>query len=175
MDLSKVKDIFSGFLDKIKGLFGGLSSIKFPKNLPNFKTILDEAYAFFNRLWTSCYDNIQGIPFFQHIPEEKRKPFIIGAGGVCGLILILLLAILVNLGKKDTSSPALMAAGFVIPQEELFIPTEPDFVPDFLFEREPKRFWTIEDIRLYWRRPEASEYWREEIKSAIDTLMEGVP
>jgi len=59
--------------------------------------------------------------------------------------------------------------------EELFIPAEPDFVPEFIFEREKRRFWSLEDIRPYWKAPDSNDRWTEEIKSAVDKLMEGIP
>ena len=68
-----------------------------------------------------------------------------------------------------------MSSGPYIPPEELFIPTEPDFLPEFLLEREPRSSWSLDEIRPYWKNPGTPEFWQEEIKSAVDKLMEGVP
>jgi len=57
----------------------------------------------------------------------------------------------------------------------LFYPLEPDFLPGFLPEREMRRFWTLDDIRPYWKAPGNSPWWMEEITSTVDSLMEGVP
>ena len=92
-----------------------------------------------------------------------------------GFFFVLLIAILINAGKQTKTPTGAINIGFSIPQEELFIPAEPDFVPELLFEREPRRYWALEDLRPYWRKPEISEHWKEEIKSAVDKIMEGVP
>ena len=168
--LEKIKGIFSGLFSNIKGI--KLPRIKIPEvdfsgYTGNIKTKFSDVKAFIDRS-------------LDHIPEEKRRPLLFGFGGLLGLFLVLIIATLaMNSGRKQTrvreSSPATMAASIIIPQEELFIPEEPDFVPEFLFVREPRRYWSLEDIRPYWKAPLNDERWREEIKSAVDQLMEGVP
>jgi len=68
-----------------------------------------------------------------------------------------------------------VCAGLVLSQDDFFIPAEPDFLPEFLLERDPGHTWSIEDIRPYWKSPERTGRWQDEIKSAVDKLMEGVP
>ena len=111
-----------------------------------------------------------------HFPEEKRRPVLYIFGALIFIFLILCVtALAVNLrGPKKNVTPD-MAVGPAIPAEDLFFPSEPDFLPAFILEREPRFSWSIEDIRPYWRNPEHTEKWREEIKSAVDKLMEGVP
>ena len=111
-----------------------------------------------------------------NIGPNKRKPLLIGFGALVVLLLILIIAAgISSSGKRRRASPDAVAGSLTIPAEELFIPAEPDFVPEFIFERERRRFWSLEDIRPYWRIPDSSDRWREEIKSAVDKLMEGIP
>jgi len=97
-------------------------------------------------------------------------------GGLALLFLILLIsALLINSRGTRERNPVNVSAGHGIPVEELFIPDEPDFLPEFLLEREPRPSWSIEDIRPYWRRPADPASWQGVIRSAVDELMEGVP
>lgn len=113
---------------------------------------------------------------FGHFPAEKRRTMLLALGGLTALFLILIISILAATfsgPKKDV--PAAMSAGPNIPSEDLFIPGEPDFLPDFILEREPRRSWSLEDVRPYWKNPANPELWRGEVKSAVDKLMESVP
>ena len=112
--------------------------------------------------------------FLSGFPENKRKPILFMLGGLLVLFVVLLISTLVlHTGKSKNGDTSERLAG--IPHEELFYPDEPNFIPDFLLEREPRRFWTAEDIQPYWRNPAYSEFWQEEIKTGVDKLMEGVP
>ena len=177
MGFSGVIEKITGVLEKIKGIFSGLLTIVKEIKLPRPKTPEVDFSEYTGKVKTK----FSGVSAFidrslDHVPEEKRRPLLIGLGGLVGLFLILVIAALaLNSGKKQRNSPAATAAGFTIPQEELFIPEEPDFIPEFLFVREPRRYWTLEDIRPFWRAPQDQERWKEEIRSAVDQLMEGVP
>jgi hypothetical protein len=107
-------------------------------------------------------------------PAEKRRFILLGFGGAF-LILLITGILIANNGRQKKGASPEMNAGPVIPADELFIPGEPDFVPEYLPEREPRLSWSLEEIRPYWKSPENTELWRGEIKSAIDNLMEGVP
>ena len=65
----------------------------------------------------------------------------------------------------------------VLPSDELFLPEEPDFVPDFIPEREQRTIWTRAEAEPYWIDPlsEVSEKYINMIDAAIDNLMEQVP
>lgn len=64
----------------------------------------------------------------------------------------------------------------LIPPEELFLPGEPDFLPEVLLNREPAP-WTAEDARPFWTDPMegGDELWRERIEKVIDELLEHIP
>jgi hypothetical protein len=66
--------------------------------------------------------------------------------------------------------------GFILP-DELFLPTEPDFVPGVLLEREQRAMWTTSDAAPLWQDPlrDGEEPWRNRIEQAIDEIMESVP
>ena len=140
--------------EKISGLLG-----KFKDTLSEIKSLL-----------ISLFDRI-----LQRIPEEKRRPITFGAAGALLFFVVIIIALSANSGRPERSATTEMATGPSIPIEELFLPAEPDFLPQFLLEREPRQFWTLEDIRPFWRNPGSPELWRREVHSAVDRLMEGVP
>ena len=109
-------------------------------------------------------------------PQNKKRPMLFAIGAAALLFIILLIAALA-LNSQGPRQSAIAGIGITlnIPPEELFIPDEPDFIPDFLLERESRNSWSIEDIRPYWRNPGNWELWRREIQSAVDSLMESVP
>ena len=131
-----------------------------------------------------------GVSGERGFTPAKRRIILFVLGGVLALLFILLIATLaVNSRRPKGNAVANMTAGPVIPSDELFIPSEPDFLPKFLPEREPRRSWSLEDIRPYWKNPgnpetsagvlqdpgSPSDPWRREIKTAVDKLMEAVP
>jgi hypothetical protein len=116
-----------------------------------------------------------GVSFVGRFPERQRKPMLFALGGLVVLFLILVITLAALDLRKEEDAPVSNVTGPAIPAEELFIPAEPDFVPEFLPAREPRSSWSVEDIRPYWKNPENTELWRGEIKSAVDKLMEAVP
>jgi hypothetical protein len=64
-----------------------------------------------------------------------------------------------------------------IPPEELVLPSEPDFLPEVLLEREQRESWTAEDARPFWTDPldAGPEEYSDLMKSVIDDLMERIP
>ena len=106
-------------------------------------------------------------------PQKKR--LVILASGCTVVFFAIILIISLSAKSRSIDSGNFGSISSNIPHGELFYPDEPDFVPHFLLEREPRQSWTLEDIRPYWSRPENPDFWRGEIYSAIDLLMEGVP
>jgi hypothetical protein len=154
MNLSGLKEKINGILENIRGISGKNKMPPFFSDLAaRFSSVLD-----------------------RHFGPEIKKPLLIGSGALIGIFLILVVAAGVSGSKKKQMVSSEAAPdGLTIAMEELFIPAEPDFVPEFIFEREKRRFWSLEDIRLYWRTPDSGDRWKEEIKLAVDKLMDGIP
>jgi len=106
-------------------------------------------------------------------PERRQIIFF----GLCSLLVvsIVIAAIIIALNPRQPSPAAANIPPGGIPPEELFIPDEPDFIPDFLLDREPRHFWSVDDIRPFWRSPGNPAIWQDMIHSAVDELMESVP
>jgi hypothetical protein len=116
------------------------------------------------------------VEFFQ----TRRKPALIGLG-VCAAILIFVL-VFAFLGLRERYGRSrqnqlepFSARG--IPPEELVLPSEPDFLPEVLLEREQRESWTAEDARPFWTDPldEGAEEYSKLMESVIDDLMERIP
>jgi hypothetical protein len=113
------------------------------------------------------------------IPEEKRRPVMVYAGGGLAVLLLVFTGALLLARKSGADTgPAQNAAAArtVIPPEELFLPDEPDFVPGVLLERERRTSWTVEDAAPFWQDPlkNGEEQWRERVEKSIDELLERV-
>ena len=152
--------------------------------LDNFRSSLSRKFKFFTDWFTRSFGSRGSGENRDQV--WKRRLMIFGFGGFALLILIFLIAILaLNAGQPKENPANSLASGPSVASEELFIPAEPDFLPKFILEREPRRFWSLEDIRPYWKSPADSaasdslqsdpERWRGEIRSAVDKLLEGVP
>jgi hypothetical protein len=110
-----------------------------------------------------------------HIPREKQKPLLFCLGGIAVLLICLIAAALARGARRPVENKE--AVELTIPSEDLFFPGEPDFVPSLLLEREPRRFWTPDDIAPFWQDPEdlGRDQWMREMELVIDKLMEEVP
>ena len=174
--LNKTRDWFLGFwlktMDFIKSLMP-----KEPKPISKTKTVIKDEENDDNK--KKQFLQIKEWFIKKFGPGSKitgKRGIVIFALGGFGLLLIILLVSLVALysGSRDGTNMN-MGSSQGIAQEELFLPAEPDYLPQFLLEREPRRYWSLEDIRPFWKNPSESGQWREEIKSIVDNLMEGVP
>jgi hypothetical protein len=108
----------------------------------------------------------------------KRKPVLFCLGGAVLLFILLIVVVPATKTGSSGGSGLSEAPGVFVPPEDFFMPQEPDFLPDRLLEREPRRPWTGEDIRPFWKDPADSalkEDWRSEMSRVIDELMESVP
>ena len=167
-----------GFLDKFKNLplmirsaFSGF--IMLFRDFPGIFAKKSENYG------EKAGGGIKKLPatFARKIFEQgKKKPLLTGLVGLAAVLFIfLIVALVINSGNNKKPPVRNVALIPPIPPEELFIPSEPDFLPDYLFERERRNFWSLDDIRVYWKIPQNPELWKKEISSAVDKLMEGVP
>jgi hypothetical protein len=111
------------------------------------------------------------------IPAEKRRLTLVCLGAVLVLFICIILIMLIKGPGRTETGDAPGLVEFAIPPEELFFPGEPDFVPSLLPERDPRQFWTEDDVRPFWRNPGdiGREEWRREMGAVIDELMESVP
>jgi hypothetical protein len=103
--------------------------------------------------------------------------------GALGIILCLLVVLgVVSHGRSHPSaapSPPLSEVfkPLTIPPEELFMPDEPDFLPEVLLEREPRESWSPDDALPFWTDPlkENRRVWQGRVEGVIDELLERVP
>ncbi len=115
--------------------------------------------------------------------------FRLSAPLVAGLVAVLAIAclalalvLLVGGGKAkgDGLSAAELGAEFApraIASAELFLPAEPDFLPDLIRSRERRTAWKAEDAAPYWTDPASLESapLTDAATAAIDALLETVP
>jgi hypothetical protein len=184
MDLTKLTDKIKEALNKFLGIFPALFSKVFPiaKKQPVETTrekgppVLEKLQSLLTVETVSKFLNFLSDRFLHRFPEKTRRPILFGFGGLLVLFLILIISLPgIYSGRQKKSVPTDTVVGFSISSDELFIPTEPDFIPEFLLEREARSFWSLEDIRPYWKIPDNEEFWKDEVKSVVDKLMEGVP
>ena len=128
----------------------------------------------------------------EKIPSEKQrlvKMIAVGAGVV--LLAIVGTSFLTkNRSGEQGISPAgnatpsyTSSAGrepirrVVIPPDELFLPSEPDFVPGVMLGRDRRAVWTAEDAAPLWQDPLKSgeQEWRDRIEKTVDEILESVP
>ena len=110
----------------------------------------------------------------EFLPREKRRIFLYITGGlVLAAICLTIISLIIAIKKPETQ---IKLSGSPIPAEELFYPAEPDFLPRLLLDHEPRRRWTANDIKPFWKDPGPGHeaQWREAAISVIDKLMEGV-
>ena len=117
---------------------------------------------------------------YERIPPQGRLPALICLCLGMALVLGMLIRVLVEVQTRSGLSARDAAAAFephTIPPEDFFLPGEPDFLPEILFEREPREKWTAGDARPFWTDPldYGPEIWIEGIQAAVDELLERVP
>ena len=115
---------------------------------------------------------------------QNKKLLIIIGGGAAGIILmILLLAVSIRAGQNRQEARRASQelnrafAPLAIKPEDLFLPREPDFIPEIIMNRQPRDSWTEDDAAPFWSDPldGNSAAWKSRIHSEIDNLMETVP
>jgi hypothetical protein len=115
---------------------------------------------------------------------SNKKVLILIGGSAAGLLLLILLLV-ISLRMKDNQDEAVQRSHEenpvftlrAIKQDELFLPREPDFLPDVMLDRDPKTFWTDEDAEQYWKDAlnDNPELWKNRIFNAVDDIMENIP
>ena len=116
--------------------------------------------------------------WFQKQTAEQKRRLILICTAAFSLLLTLLVVIPLAGNKKETpAEPAMRQVISPIPATELFIPDEPDFIPQILPGRERRSSWTKENAEEFWQDPlkQGEDQWREQIETAIDKFLERIP
>ena len=115
--------------------------------------------------------------FHKQTAGQKRRLILI-----CTAVFsfLLTLSVIISLGGNKKGAPAEPERQQIIspiPAGELFIPDEPDFIPQILPGRERRTTWTEENAEEFWHDPlrQGEAQWRDNIETAIDKFMERVP
>ena len=138
-------------------------------------------YTFFDMfladIWAQVISWIQ-----EKIPSERRRRVIlIGAGSVVIVWLVITGIVLLAKGgagvKSAPASESAIARSGIIPNEEIFLPDEPDFLPYVILNREKRSEWSVDDTVPWWQDPmkTGEERWRNYIEITVDTILENVP
>jgi hypothetical protein len=116
--------------------------------------------------------------------QTRRKAIMLGLGGAV-LVLILGFAAMGLARGRVRSIKAGVSAGELtesfrplpIAPEDLFLPDEPDALPEFIPARPRREAWTAEDAAEYWTDPLAGKeaLWRDRFGAAAAELLEAVP
>ncbi|MDR1108710.1 MAG: hypothetical protein LBL19_06715 [Spirochaetaceae bacterium] len=105
--------------------------------------------------------------------------FLAGLGIILCLLAILAVVNYRRSHPKPAASPPLSEVfkPLPIPPEDLFIGEEPDFLPELLWEREPRPSWGPEDARPFWTDPlkDNRRVWEERADEMMNKLLEDIP
>jgi len=113
------------------------------------------------------------------LPTDRRIILTL-AIGVPIILLLFITGITLSI-KDKTAKPVPPPASNVItrriPAEDLFLPAEPDFVPNVMLDRERRTQWTADDAMPWWQDPlkDGEQEWRDQIEKTVDEIMENVP
>jgi hypothetical protein len=112
--------------------------------------------------------------------RDRPKLAVMGLGALILVFAAVLLAALVSLGTEKPPPGAEISGALsprAIPTEELFLPSEPDFLPPVILEREQRDLWTVEDALPYWTDPLKGEDipYVNRMRGMVDTIMERIP
>ncbi|MDR0503642.1 MAG: hypothetical protein LBH16_10030 [Treponema sp.] len=117
--------------------------------------------------------------WFHALTAAQKRQIVLVSAAIFVILLVLSVILSVKGSKKEEipSGPVNVSRQIPIPAEELFLPDEPDFIPDVLLQREQRSVWNEKDASVFWQDPLASgeEQWRKKIETAVDELMENVP
>ncbi len=119
----------------------------------------------------------------QSLLSNKKLLLIIGAslGALALLMLLLVMSIRINHNRNEMQSASQKSNRMIVPHavkpEEMFLPREPQIIPEVILDREPKSSWTDEDAEQFWNDPldGNSDVWKNRIFEAVDDMLENVP
>ena len=158
-----------------------------------FRTVADKTAWLWVRILAAA-DRL-----LEKIPPQKRGLVLLSAAGVFAALLFIVIGISLltrgGSGEQEISSTGnTTSSGYalpegnsglqprrqgsvIIPPDELFLPSEPDFIPGVMLEREQRTVWTAEDAAPLWQDPlkNGEQAWRDLIEKTIDDIMESIP
>ena len=123
-------------------------------------------------------DALRELPSFF---KTRPRLVITGVGAAAAVCAAALAAALLAGRGLEPETPGREISGSLspraIPVEELFLPDEPDFLPEVLLGRDRREQWTVEDALPYWTDPlgEESAPPLNRMRRIVDTIMERVP
>jgi hypothetical protein len=132
------------------------------------------------REWALSIIQEKAPVFFQ----TQRRVILLCLGGAA-VVLILGLVLAALLRGNARSARAAAAAGELtelfkplpIAPEDIFLPEEPDVLPEFIPARPQREAWTAADAAEYWTDPLAGKeaLWRDRYSEAVEDMLEAVP
>ena len=130
------------------------------------------------KIWENLINSIKDR-FDQLTPEDKKRLAIILTAGFCVILTIAVFGSLSRGASNEERQPEqeMTAVNTPISAEELFLPDEPDFLPEVMLDRERREIWTEDDALEFWQDPlrAGEEQWRDKIDAAVNELLERVP
>jgi len=95
-------------------------------------------------------------------------------------IALLFIAIADNSQKKQRAASAELNAAFAllpVDLHELYLPAEPDFLPEVILSRAKRTVWTKEDIATFWTDPASLDDapLKAAASATVDELLKDVP
>ena len=126
---------------------------------------------------------VQLVSWIQEkIPSERRRRVIMIAAGSAVILWLVItgISLIAKNGSGRESAPAAdntAAKPGIIPNEELYLPDEPDFLPHVMLTREQRTEWNVDDTAPWWQDPlkNGEERWRNFIEINVDNILENVP
>ncbi|MCL2197024.1 MAG: hypothetical protein FWB77_05360 [Treponema sp.] len=117
--------------------------------------------------------------WFRYLTAKQKRQIAVGCTVVFAVILTLSVLLSLNGAKSDENhaDSERLTVFSPIPADELFLPDEPDYLPEVILGREQRTVWTEEDAAEYWQDPlrGGEEKWRNEIEEAVDEFLEHIP
>jgi len=129
--------------------------------------------GFFNKIFQYIKER------FENLSDGQKRKLVLICTGVFAAILTLCVVISLIKPPQGTlpSGVETTLLNFAIPSEEMFLPDEPEFLPEVIIERERRSSWTEDDAAQYWQDPlrNGEQQWRDKIEAAVDKFLERVP
>jgi hypothetical protein len=116
--------------------------------------------------------------------QTRRKAIFLGLGGAALVLILGFVAAALARGHGRSARAGVSAGELTesfrplpIAPEDLFLPEEPDALPEFIPARERRETWTAVDAAEYWTDPLAGKeaLWRDRFGAAAAELLEAVP